>query len=233
MTNAKITSQIQSLEPTAVIELYTVDLTALGGSVLYFHAGTNELKENIVWQGQTYIRYPIEVEGFEINGQGTLPRPKLRVSNVLSTVTTLLLLYDDLAGAIVTRKRTLRKFLDAVNFDGGNADADSAAEFPDDIYYIDRKTVENREVCEFELASVLDLAGVELPRRQIVSNLCTWRYRGGECGYTDTRYFKADDSETTDSTLDVCGKRLSSCKVRFGSATDLPFGGFPGANLKR
>jgi hypothetical protein len=31
---------------------------------------------------------------------------------------------------------------------------------------------------------------------------------------------------------DVCGKRLSSCKLRFG-AIDLPFGAFPGANLSR
>ena len=27
---------------------------------------------------------------------------------------------------------------------------------------------------------------------------------------------------------DVCGKRLSSCKARFGATNSLPFGGFPG-----
>jgi hypothetical protein len=31
---------------------------------------------------------------------------------------------------------------------------------------------------------------------------------------------------------DICGKRLNSCKLRFG-ATELPFGAFPGANLSR
>ena len=30
---------------------------------------------------------------------------------------------------------------------------------------------------------------------------------------------------------DVCGKKLSSCKLRFSG--ELPFGGFPGANLSR
>ena len=30
---------------------------------------------------------------------------------------------------------------------------------------------------------------------------------------------------------DVCGKKLSSCKMRFDG--DLPFGAFPGANLSR
>lgn len=228
-----ITSELQKLEPSAVIELFVLDCTAIGGEIIRFHAGTNELRQNIVWQGQTYTRYPVQVTGFEISGQGQLPRPKMRVSNVLSAITALLLEFDDLAGASVFRKRTLKKYLDAVNFADGNPSADPDAAYPDDHYYIDRKTAENRDVVEFELASVLDLAGVVLPRRQIVSNLCTWRYRGGECGYTDTRYFRSDDSETTEVTEDKCGKRLSSCRARFGSGSDLPFGGFPGAGLRR
>ena len=32
--------------------------------------------------------------------------------------------------------------------------------------------------------------------------------------------------------LDVCGKRVDSCKLRF-AYTSLPFGGFPGANTVR
>ena len=32
---------------------------------------------------------------------------------------------------------------------------------------------------------------------------------------------------------DKCGKRLQSCRLRFGTAGSLPFGGFPGANLTR
>ena len=31
-----------------------------------------------------------------------------------------------------------------------------------------------------------------------------------------------------DAIGDVCGKRLSSCKLRFGELADLPFGAFPG-----
>jgi len=30
---------------------------------------------------------------------------------------------------------------------------------------------------------------------------------------------------------DVCGKRVSSCEVRFGTNAELPFGGFPAAAL--
>ncbi len=233
-TPESITTEIQKLEPSTVIELFVLDCTILGGDIFRFHAGTNALKQNVTWQGETYIRFPIQASGFEMSAQGQLPRPRLRASNVLSVVTTLLLSFDDLAGATVYRKRTLKKYLDAVNFTGGvNPDADPDAHFVDDKYYVDRKITENRDFVEFELAAALDLAGVSVPRRQVVSNLCTWAYRGGECGYTDTRYFKADDSSTLDSSLDVCGKRLSSCKTRFGTGTDLPFGGFPGANIRR
>lgn len=232
-TPQSIQVEINKLAPSAVIELFELDGSAIGLSdILRFHAGTNELSQNITWQGQEYTRFPLEATGFEITGQGSLPRPKLRVSNYLSVITAYLLTYGDLAGAKVTRKRTLKKYLDAINFSGGvNPDADPTASFPDDVFYIDRKASEDRDVVEFELASAMDLAGVSLPRRQIVQNLCPWKYRGGECGYTGTDYFKSDDSVTTDSTLDTCGKRLSSCKLRFGTNSELPFGGFPGAGL--
>jgi lambda family phage minor tail protein L len=234
-TPQSIITEINKLEPSAIIELFVIDASVAGlEDPLYFHSGTNSLNQNIVWQGQEYVRFPVQTSGFEISGQGQLPRPKLRVSNYLSAITALILQYDDLAGSKVTRKRTLKKYLDAVNFSGGvNPDADPTASFPDDIFYIDRKATENRDFIEFELASSMDLAGVRLPRRQIIQNLCPWRYRGSECGYTGTNYFKSDDSVTDDSTLDVCGKRLSSCKARFGQTAELPFGGFPGAGLFR
>jgi len=43
---------------------------------------------------------------------------------------------------------------------------DPTAEFPQEIYKIDRKSSENREVVQFELAAVFDLAGIRAPKRQ-------------------------------------------------------------------
>ena len=43
---------------------------------------------------------------------------------------------------------------------------DPTAEFPQEIYKIDRKSAENREVVQFELAAVFDLAGIRAPKRQ-------------------------------------------------------------------
>lgn len=233
-TPETITSEIQRLEPSAIVELFEMDATNFGGEVLRFHAGTNGLRQNLVWQGSAYTAFPIESSGFDVSGNGQLPRPKLRVANVTGAITFLTLEYDDLLGAKITRRRTLAKYLDAVNFPGGtNPSADPDAEFASDIFFVDRKVSETRDVVEFELAAAFDVAGVQLPRRQIIQNVCTWRYRGGECGYTGTNYFDANDAPVGSAGLDVCGKRLASCEARFGANNPLPFGSFPAAGLTR
>lgn len=233
-TPAAITSEIQKLSPSAVIELFVLDLSAISGDVFYFHAGTNSLRQRVTWQGQVYEPFPVQVTGFEYNGNGQLPRPKIIVANITGAITALVLMYQDLLGAKLIRKRTFAKYLDAVNFDGGvNPTADPTAEFADDVFFIDRKSNENRDIVEFELAAAFDVTGVKLPRRQIIQNVCPWRYRSSECGYTGTTYFNAKDENTTIVALDVCGKRLSSCQARFGENGDLPFGGFPAAGLIR
>lgn len=233
-TPQTITSEIQKLEPSAIVELFVLDATAIGSDVFRFHAGTNGLRQNLVWQGNTYVPFPVQASGFDMSGNGQLPRPKLVMANVTGAITLLVLQYEDMLGAKITRKRTLARYLDAVNFPGStNPTADATAEFPDDVFFIDRKVTENRDVVEFELAAAFDVAGVQLPRRQIIQNVCTWRYRGGECGYTGTNYFDANDQAVGSAGLDVCGKRLSSCEARFGANNPLPFGSFPAAGLAR
>lgn len=408
---------VQALAPGSIVELFELDLTPFGGELLRFHAGTNDLLANLTWNGEVYTAFPVAASGFEFNGQGQAPRPKMMVSNVVGSITALVLQYDDLVGAKVTRRRTLVKYLDAVNFstrrnlllltnsltgtewlknrvavaadatvdptggsgafflsedtqtgahhvsnstsrlasvtddqtitlsafvkpgtrevvalslfrrdgtfcnarfdltakslvsvssgytatieevengwlrisltgsvlagvnsprhhlflDNGtttaytgdgvsglyvygpqaeigstlseyqevgatwndNPAADPTAEFPADIYYIDRKSVETNEIVEFELGPAMDVTGVMLPRRQIIQNICPWKYRSSECGYTGTNYFDANDVSVGSLALDVCGKRLGSCKTRFGLYAELPFGGFPVAGLFR
>lgn len=229
-----IAAELHKLAPGAIVELYELDATALGGTITRMHAGTNELRQAVVWQGNTYNPFPIEVSGFEFSGRGQLPRPTVKIANVSGLIGALVRELDDLLGAKFTRKRTLVKFLDAVNFPGGvNPTADPTASLPDDVFFVDRKASENKVVIEFELAASFDVAGVTLPRRYIVQNVCPWRYRGAECGYTGTSYFDTADNAVGSAALDVCGKRLSSCKLRFGQNDPLPYGGFPAAGLTR
>ena len=81
---------------------------------------------------------------------------------------------NDLTGAKVVRIRTMARFLDAANFSGAInpfGTPDSTAEFPQEIYYIDRKSAENREIVSWELAAVFDLAGIRSPKRQCTRSL--------------------------------------------------------------
>ena len=171
-------SDLQPINPSAIIELFTLKLdnTLHGATTVYrFHAGSNmNLNGKIVWAGNEYLRFPIQISGFAFQN-GQIPRPKLVVSNALGTISAILLTVNetttgnDLTGATVTRIRTLAKFLDAANFSGGSnpyGTPDPTAEFPQEIYSIDRKATETREIVEFELASVLDLVGITCPKRQ-------------------------------------------------------------------
>jgi phage-related protein len=366
-------SELQGVAPSAIIELFELDLNQLqhGITETYrFHAGSSlNANGELVWAGNSYMRFPVEADGFEYSGNGQLPRPKIRCSNILGTITALLLsLPSGLEGAKFTRIRTLARYLDEANFpprrnlyndtnlfawsesatSSGpqfrwrqpnaalapddtltatklsvsddndaqrilgvstgiaantvvtfsvyakaaeysrigiratddavagaifnlqtgewlvNSDAtsqfavyagagwwrigityttttgnptnwirivsnnnfftftgdgtsgiyiwgaqleanpsateyqyigstwtrspygvpDPSAEFPREIFYVDRKVVETRDVVEFELAAAFDLAGVRAPKRQCISNVCQWVYRSAECGYT-------------------------------------------------
>ena len=179
------TSELQNINPSGILDLFIIELNVLlhgKNETFRFHSGTNQLNTSIVWQGDQYDKFPIQAEGFEYSGRGSLPRPTLTISNLSSapSISALLLSVNettpgnDLTGAVVTRIRTLAKFLDAVNFaDGTNATADPSAEFPKEIYSIDRKSSENRELVEFELASPTDLAGIRIPKRQATHKLFT------------------------------------------------------------
>ena len=216
-------SELQKAAPSAVIELFQLQINTVqhgANETYYFHAGVNaDDAADIIWNGQAYLAFPIEATDFEYTGTGSLPRPKLRISNIFGTITGLMLsLPSGLEGAKVTRIRTLARYIDGVNFPGGTnplGTPDPTAEFPREIYYIDRKASENRDLIEFELASAFDLIGVRAPKRQCVSNVCQWTYRGPECGYAGNAYFNFNDQPVAAVGQDVCGKRLSSCEARF------------------
>ena len=234
---SSIYADLSGLAVDAIIELFELhyDNTLHGSTdVLRWHAGVNaDATGNIAWNGNDYVRLPVQAEGFEYTNTGTLPRPTLSVANLDSAVTALLLGVNlttpgnDLTGAKVKRIRTLKKFLD------GESAADPYATFPVEEWFIDRKATESRDVVSFELASKFDLSNKQLPNRQVVANICQWQYRSSECSYAGSDYFDVNNNSVGTLAQDACGKRLSSCKKRFGENGELPFGSFPGAGLIR
>jgi len=108
--------------------------------------------------------------------------------------------------------------------------ADDDAYFTDEIWFVDRKSIETRTHIQFELTAAHDVEGVKLPARSVIANLCPWKYKGVECGYSGTNYFDLDNA-VTNSVGDVCSKNFQACELRFPEPQELPFGGFPGAGM--
>ena len=158
---------------------FNINSTINNPTVYLFHSGNNMKDSNdLVWQSNTYTKFPVKADGFKYTGKGKLPRPTLSFSNLLGTITGILQLtnqitaFSDLGGAKVTRRRTLARFLDEENFSSNVnpykvGSVDPTAELPREVYYIERKTVENRDLVQFEMVGSFDLFGVVAPKKLV------------------------------------------------------------------
>ena len=223
-----------SLVTVFEVEVPNSDIGGAGIDKLYFHDGSNGVAD-ITWYSllddtnfgsttsghygqQTYSAFPVESEGWEVRGSGTLPRPSVRFANINQYWSAHLSNYDDLVGAKVIRRRTLQKHL------GTNP----PVEFNRDVYYVERKTSETATMVEFELASAFDVQGIQLPRRAVVAARCPWKYKDPDQGGCDwpadnrftinsiehTLYFDKDDNRITTHAVwgrqDVSSNRTSN-----------------------
>ena len=199
MSTQSHNTALLNLEPDTLIELYEIDLGEQDG--LYrFHPGKNNLKDIVLSdvQGelQTYHPMPIETSGWEMKGDGSLPRPKLLIANPQGIITDGIKRRSDLIGNTIIRKRIFMKFLDNENFpDNFNPFAipDPNSRFDDDIFTINRKIQENKYYVEWELVSPLELEDVKVPARIMIANYCPWQYRGNGCGYGKRSDFKQQE----------------------------------------
>ena len=223
-----------SLVTVFEVEVPNSDIGGAGIDKLYFHDGSNGTAD-ITWYSllddtnfgsttsghygqQTYSAFPVESEGWEVRGSGSLPRPSVRFANINQYWSAHLSNYDDLVGAKVIRRRTLQKHL------GTNP----PVEFNRDVYYVERKTSETAVMVEFELASAFDVQGIPLPRRAVVAARCPWKYKDPDQGGCDwpadnrftinsiehTLYFDKDDNRITTHAVwgrqDVSSNRTSN-----------------------
>lgn len=228
MQDIPVETLLETAKPAqdVLIELFELDLTHIGGDLFRFHDGMNEIRTAIIWQGHIYAPYPMQAQGFEFNGQGTSNRPTLTAANLTGLITGLSQDYDDLVGAIVTRRQMYSQFLDSDNFLDGNSNADPTQELVA-RYVVERMTSLEADFATFELALPCESDGAQLPARIIIADTCGWIYRSSECSYTGSAVADEFDKPTTDPACDKCGRRFTSCKLRFGANNPLPFGGFP------
>jgi lambda family phage minor tail protein L len=147
------------------------------------------------------------MEGFEKQSDGRLPRPTMSIANPEGLLSKIVRSNKDFANCKVTRKRTFVKFLDKENFQNRNlneseknpfGESDPKSHFPDDMFFINKKTVENKNVITFELVSSLELQGATIPGRLVMPTHCSWMYRCSiGCGY---KGLAVEDSEGRDLT---------------------------------
>jgi lambda family phage minor tail protein L len=157
--------ETQACVTSGYIELFEIDTTNIGGADVYRFTPESYSASVVLWQGNVYSPFPIQVEGFEWNGSTSAPpKPTLTISNVNKFMLAAVIDLGDLVGAKVTRWRTFKRFLD------GQVDADSSAHFPPDRLLIEQKAMHDKTMFQWSLISPMDREGLMLPRRQILKD---------------------------------------------------------------
>lgn len=223
-------SGVDQLKEDILIDLFEIDShnssVGKGFSSLYLvsteqSGGQTVRYVNSKGQYQNYKPVPIALTGIEISGSNTLPTPKLSVGNVDGGMSDLAHDYDDLIGFRLTRIRTYKKYLHSI---GGTFNSppngSDTAHFTPEVWYFDRKEQETKLGVIYQLASVFDIEGMQIPKRRAYPNFCTFAYRGPECQYSGP-------DVPTAGKPDGCSKTLNACMEHFGHQNNLRFGGFP------
>jgi lambda family phage minor tail protein L len=216
-----------------LLTLYVLDTTMLAGQLFYFTSAT-DFDTPIVRGGQVYAPLPMDASGFEMTTKGALPQPNITISNIFGAGNLLLDSYNGLVGAELTRFTTLRRFLD----DGATPDAHAYITL--DKFVVAQKTSHNAVAIIFKLAARMDQQGTQLPRRQIMRDVCShtyrffnpatgdWDYSQASCPYSGGLMFDSLDRLTGDPFQDNCSRTMNGCVARFTIHNVLPARFFPG-----
>ena len=206
MTN--LAQELQSLDVESPIDLITV--TASGEVLRFCNLAT------VSFQNLTYLARPCEINWLGVSGEGTEQSSKLSISDIDGAVGQLIDNYDeDVIGASVNVKRTLKMFLDGQ----GSADPTQFLEFS---LRINGWTGQYGAGFEFSLIPLASLERRKIPGRTYLRR-CSWEFRDSNCNATTSLNFDIFGNTTTLQNS-VCGKDLDSCE-RYQNV--LRYGGFP------
>jgi len=223
---------MSQLVTEGLITLFQLDTRNLGGQMFYF-TSAEDAETTILWGGQQYAALPMDASGFDMTTRGAIPQPTVTISNLFGAGNLLLDAYKGLIGATLIRILTLRRFLD----DGATPDAN--AYITRDSFVVSQKTSHNALAIVFKLASRMDQEGVQLPRRQILRDICSHNYRFwnpaigaldyslATCPYSGNGFWDLSLTPTGPQ-QDACAKTLTACRLRFPNEQPLPARLFPG-----
>jgi lambda family phage minor tail protein L len=209
-----LTADLQKISTAPMVELFMLaEFNANNSSEVFRFTPWRDT----TWLGEQWSHLDAKTSGFESNGR-TLPKPKISIANIQNTIGSLVQLYDDLLGATLYRYRTLESYLQV-----GSAELLQVEQWT-----IQQKTTHTNLAIEWEL-SVLNLENTYCPGRAYRSNYCASQYRDPTtCGYNGPPVADINDNPVFSMALDKCGRKLGSCKLRFGANAELPIDYFPG-----
>jgi len=231
---------MQELSPGGIVSLYTLDATGIGGSIYRFSDTNEQDGSPVAFGGVEYPPLAFATEGFSWSSE-ELPRPKLTISSVNSTLYSLAVSTRGIQGAVLYRTRTYDRYID------GHASANPNMYFPSDVFLVDRILSMNKNEIVIELVTPMDLPDCKLPGQVALRDVCFWVYRHYDadleafvydqtenaCPYAEEACFTNLGMSTENPALDCCGRRLSDCICRYGAGKALPYGGFPGLARQR
>ena len=199
-----LATELSKLDPSELIVLYEIDIsdiktdlllgktTQITEDVFRFHNMNNLKGSTLYFNTIAYYSFPIQADGFEMSTAGNLPTPTLTMTAAegmdqpLSMMKKAFIQLDNMIGAKVSRIRTFAKYLNKTANDDtedvGYAEQ-GLAELPRDVFYIERKSVEDKHNVQFELSSIIDLQNLSLPARTVLASRCPFTYRGEGCLY--------------------------------------------------
>jgi phage-related protein len=184
--------------------LFLFDLVSPDG----LHLRITSNNDDVIWQGNTYVAFPIEMDEYKENAKGELPSLSLRVSNVTRAIQAYVENDPDFGSNwdVTLNVVYLLSLTKSIT-------TDRPSELT--LFFISLGVSCDEQWCTFNLGMENPLRN-QFPYRKFAPMQCQASFKNPDTGCP---YTGADSH---------CDKTLEACKNKFGSNADIPFVGFPG-----
>lgn len=145
-----------------LVELYTIDLTPIGGGQVYRFTPSSSTP--VQFNTLEYTPFPIQISGQSRDMNNAPGRVDLSISNINNVLRAHIVSLGDIVGARVTHIRTFENFLD------GQPDGGTNQSFPIMRYTVFQKKIFNKTSVAWVLTTELDRPDLMLPRRQCLKS---------------------------------------------------------------